>query len=281
MKTSAFLRNTKNPYLFNMFNIQYFFANQHKFKRNPLLHIYNAFIEGLNCQAFLPKYLLIVPNCDIIDAYCPDTPGQTKQLESAISWITRQITSKIEDRKEFFRQAKPGALPPSDSLPTIIWIAMHDWPFRAGDFGLTSCCKFNRGINEVAIKEKNVRVLDPSEKLSFADHFKSWGKLNYAEKLQFWCTINNKLQVFEQAGGRGLNPHYYISDLELQCQVKREQAIHQASLPSTSRADSLNRCRDDECDRDRRHNLANYRRHYARARVSLFEKFTRDSHDKH
>ena len=215
------------------------------------MHIYNAFVEGLNHCAFLPKYLLIVPDRDIIDAYFPDTPGLTKQLESAISWITKSITDKIEVRKTFFRYAKPGTLPISDSLPTIIWIEMHNHPFRAGDFGLVSHTKFNKAINEVAIREKNVRTLDPSENLTFADHFEAWGKLNYAGKLQFWTTVDHHVKLFNQAGGRGLNPRYYISDLELQHRVKCEESNWTVSVPSASSRDApTSSPREDERDCD-------------------------------
>ena len=204
------MNNTQKPFLYRMFNIFYFFTSQLLNNRNILLRVINAFTEGLNRRQFLPRYVIIFLDADLLKFFNTDAQGITRQMETCIKWLAKEMNKLIETRKEQFADIKPGALPSSDDFPTLIWIKVYDRPYTRNNFITENRGKFNRGINEVALREKNCRVMS-IESLGI-QHFNSLGNLNYEGKKQLWREINHQMQDFFRNRTR-LNPRYYMPNL--------------------------------------------------------------------
>ena len=134
------------PYLYDMFNVFYFFTSPLTFGNNTLLRINNAFIEALNRREHLLKYIIVMLDQDLIDMINRFDFGITIQLERAIRWLSTQFERQLNAQKEQLWTMKPGAIPKSDTK--IIWVEMFDHPVR--DPAVNICNKFNRGLNEMA-----------------------------------------------------------------------------------------------------------------------------------
>ena len=124
-------------------------------------------------------------------------------------WLAKQMNKLIEVRKEIFYEKRRGALPHSDDLPTLIWVELFDRPYQRNRFLQENHTKFNRAINEVALHQKNCRIMT-IDSLGIR-HFDLLGKLNYTGKLQLWRDINFQMRMFD-AGKTELNPKYYIAN---------------------------------------------------------------------
>ena len=123
-----------------------------------------------------------------------EAPGLTKQLERCIDWLMKQMTRLIEAHKEQLFRRKQGALPSSDEFPVLIWVELFDKPYQRNQFIQENHNKFNKGVNEVAIKEKNCRVMT-IESLGMR-HYNTLGELNYEGKQQLWRDINYQINNF-------------------------------------------------------------------------------------
>ena len=53
--------------------------------------IINALIEGLNTFEYLPKYLIVIPDLDVIKDVKEFDFGIYKALSAIMNWLTRQI----------------------------------------------------------------------------------------------------------------------------------------------------------------------------------------------
>ena len=124
-----------------------------------MLRVLNTFIEALNRHPYLPQMIIIMLDQDLLSMLDLDVPGLTTQLECCISWLAKQFTREIEARKEKLHSRCPGALPQSDESPTLIWMELYDKPYTRNQFVQENRNKFNRGLNEVALREKNCRIM--------------------------------------------------------------------------------------------------------------------------
>ena len=236
-----------------------------------------------------------------------DEPGFTAQIEHCVSYLSKNFTREIENQKDMLTRRRPGVHIIDDRFPTFILVEMHNRPFQRDDFAQSVCNKLNRGINEMATREKNVRVMDISRSLSFREHFDLWGKLNYNGKLRFWHAIDSQLEQFVNAGYRGLDPRYYsripaaMAPAAISANEPNHSARHVAQPDDCVRGRDRNRgdrAREDRDFEQRRRNRAWYqdnRVHHTSssqrnadsplARVSLFERFqpdfNRDHNDHH
>ena len=208
-KVSVDMNNREVPFLYRMFNIFYFSSSKLSNGRNVLLRVINAFTEGLNRRQHLPKYIIILLDKDILSMLDLDVAGLTKQLERCIAWLAKQMTKLIEARKEKLYKMKQGAVPSSDEFPTLIWVELFDKPYTRNRFIQENRNKFNKGINEVALHEKNCRVT-AIESLGIR-HFTLTGALNYEGKQQLWRDINYQMNNFYKKK-TDLNPRYYIAN---------------------------------------------------------------------
>ena len=66
MKTSAQISKNNIPYLYKYFNVHAFFKLSNGSAEGSLYHIFNALVEGMNKFARFPRFIIFIPDCDII-----------------------------------------------------------------------------------------------------------------------------------------------------------------------------------------------------------------------
>ena len=126
---------------------------------NILAHLLDAFIDGMNRKAILPKHILVMLDRDMINQFEKFDTDFTRQFQCNVKWFATQMDHLLEARKDILQQRRPGALQP-DTYPTIVWIEMFDHPFRSGDPAFDLMNKFNKALNDVATHHKNYRILE-------------------------------------------------------------------------------------------------------------------------
>ena len=173
------------------------------FGNNTLLCINNAFIEALNRQEHLSKYILVILDRDLIDMINCFDFGITVQLERSIKWLGSQFYRHLAARRDQIWNIKLGGISYDDTK--IIWIEMFDCPVI--DPAVNICNKFNKGLNEVAHARKNHHILIVGS-LKNNKHFKRNGKLNYWGKMQFWREVDFHFKQFDRKKTQ-MEPHTF------------------------------------------------------------------------
>ena len=91
LKHGSTVQRKSPPYIYDMYNLFYFFTSPLNFGNNTLLQINNAFIEAINRRDQLPKFIIIVLDCDLIDMINRFDFGITAELEQCVKWLAIQM----------------------------------------------------------------------------------------------------------------------------------------------------------------------------------------------
>ena len=204
MKTSASMLQRQLPFVYERFNVFYFFLAKNSFIQNILVKLHNAVVEGLNRREHLPKYIIFMPDEDFLLSLNHYVFGISWLAGTCVNWITKQIERLLDSRADQLYRAKPGAVFDNTKL---IWIKMISWPEVPATHDkfkvYTLKSKLNQALDDIADKHKQtyvitIRSLDNS-------HFDSNGRLSHEGKVQMWKEIDQIIKRFDRGEIR-LNP---------------------------------------------------------------------------
>ena len=148
--------------------------------------IINALIIGMNENHILPKFLLIIPDTDIIDDVNIYEFGAHKALATNLNWLSKQIEVTIRHKKMLNLENRAGTVSPEDTK--VVYILMikrlEHYPEESK---MAKVCtlrsKFNELINEVAART-NSYVLSVRN-CNKPKHFDHFGNLSSKGKRTF------------------------------------------------------------------------------------------------
>ena len=110
-------------YLIDCYNVKPFYPLNKTLIEESVGRIFNAFMEGLNDNHYLPKLLIVVIDKDIIDDINVFDYGAHKVLKLHINWLMKNIDIALQCRCLQLIEKQPGAVP-YDYWPTIIYVPM-------------------------------------------------------------------------------------------------------------------------------------------------------------
>ena len=84
-------RRVIKPYLADYYNVKGYFYRHSHLMTSATARILNSTTEALNDNQRLPRFLIVAIDKDMINDLQDFEYGSTKNLESLIHWITRQI----------------------------------------------------------------------------------------------------------------------------------------------------------------------------------------------
>ena len=99
MRAKAVAASRDQPYLYQYYNIfGYYLSPLNTTVRVGIARILNAFIEGLNDRDILPKYVIIIPDKDIIAASAPSVfnIGAGTVFDLTLEWLFSQLKKAIK-----------------------------------------------------------------------------------------------------------------------------------------------------------------------------------------
>ena len=183
-------------HLFKQYNIEALVAPQLSQTRSVLSQLFNAFVKALNDFKYLPKYILIMLDKDIIDNIGVYDFGIADTIKDCIKWLLININHYLELHTEDMTGKRPGPIF-STSEPWLIWITMLCRPvdsFAKNVFSLV--CKFNNILETVISGDKRSHIL----KVHIDTHtgnFDRIGNLTNNGQHDFcWC-IDNEMNDFD------------------------------------------------------------------------------------
>ena len=157
-------------YLKDNFTIQAFLSDKYiSNNQNMVSRFQHCFAKGIQDNILLPKYLVIVPDDDLIHYFNYDGQGLTKPYGRLINNIMHEFDKLISVQKEFLpkRSRRPN-------YPSIIWI---EPPLHDNFVNNQEQLKFIRVLNDVAkfhegtVVLKLKKVWDQTDSNLFSSHF--------------------------------------------------------------------------------------------------------------
>ena len=108
------------PYLLKQFNVSGHYMTSGI--ANIINRFINALVELLNKRPKLAKYILIIPDRDIVDKVA-NMDGQSIMLGSITHCIIKQFNTYIQRHRIDLTDKKPGAVIDAEH-PKIIWVSV-------------------------------------------------------------------------------------------------------------------------------------------------------------
>ena len=129
-KMEASIDKKKPPYLHDYYNVQFFCQAPLSSIRSTEARFINSFIKALNGKTKLPKYVLLIPDTDIIQGVVERICdyGFKSVYYEAIDYVMREMNKIVGIRKEDLRSKRTGVL--SNSIePKFIWVTAMKRPY--------------------------------------------------------------------------------------------------------------------------------------------------------
>ena len=205
------------PFLFKQFNVSANYAGLAVRGINRWLY---PFVDMLNTRPKIPKYIIVIPDKDMITNFKANKFNTTMVMGSTIHYIIRQFDILLDRRSQNLLDKKPGAVAPIE-FPHIVWVRMLKRPVPLAEssvFALRG--KFNSVLEEQLLHCKNNSHRIMSIDIRF-DEFDNMGNLTKIGKANFWREVDRAMKKFE-AGDIKLLPRKFIP--------AKAQTAHTANL---------------------------------------------------
>ena len=115
------------PYFYRYYNVETRYQCPMNLNRSILSRLLNCFIELLNKNQHLPRYIFIIIDKDWFETSGIVEFGAQMAITQAVQWWLKEINKFIAIRKDHLYNKKPGTLS-SSSEPRLIWVAMIKRP---------------------------------------------------------------------------------------------------------------------------------------------------------
>ena len=203
MRSEATNLHKPVPYIFDYYNPRTYFTNPKNDSKSVMARILNSIAKGLNANSKLPKYVLVVPDKDLLSCIPKNYSerGMEHLMYECIKFMITEINKLFDARKDAIRNKKAGAM--STSLePRIIWVSMISrTPARIAmtdDLEVYFYRKnFNEILNEQILKDQYSHFINITSVDNYTDFDRS-GLLSAAGKLQFWREVIDSLKKFDR-----------------------------------------------------------------------------------
>ena len=197
MKTTAKIKNATPPYLHEMYNVTGAFTNPLSPIQPTIARMFNALVGALNDTHHLPKYIVVIPDMDILSTIDYYDHGVKELIEDNVRWLLKNMAKAVLRRYEDLHTKRPGSFL---ELPKFIWLKMlarpitdiielkHVWSLKS---------KFNRVLDNFTSIEKymDTMLLDNMEELAY---FNQYGNLTGTGKNQFWIRLNTQFRKLDK-----------------------------------------------------------------------------------
>ena len=156
--------------------------------------IVNEVIKALNEEWYLPRFIIIMPDKDLIEEVNFGGFGCKIVFEVILSWMAKEINNALEMRRDDLRYKRAGSVDP-DVSTSVVWIEMPTRPFIKTDrgFGFAQRHTFNKTLKTITDKFGSMSsiALDIPEDRSTFD---ITGNLSAKGKKTFWKQLNRSIR---------------------------------------------------------------------------------------
>ena len=157
---------------------------------NPLVSIVNCFAEALNRFHLLPRFVVIIPDQDIIRAINYFDYRISKIIQRCIEWMVKELDRFIAARKDELTKKQPGAV--VNLEPKVIWLKMLDRPGTSRIMSIRE--KFNAILEETLFKYHQTYI---AEMKLEGMHFDPNNNLFPTGQVCYWRELDSILKAFD------------------------------------------------------------------------------------
>ena len=235
LNNSASSKNCTPPYLFQQYNVKPFYNVKTSAARG-LACLLNPLLEALNEQARLPKYIIMIPDKDIIVETKSYGFGASYILASAIYFLIRQMEMLLKRCRIDLKDKNRGAVI-QENYPKIIWSRMLKRPNQVSLLGQSKTIvlrgRFNTILEECLFEgPDNLHLI--SIEVDEAD-FDLTGFLTSTGKETFWKEMDHGFKKFD-LGEIKLLPRGNNSNKAIQKNKHADQSCHASCSHSLDRS---------------------------------------------
>ena len=98
LRTDALKNDTASPYLFSNYNVSTFTTNDKRMK-NPMVKIVNGLVEAFNKYHTMPRFIIVMPDWDILKFINFYEFGVSKIIGTMMVWLVEAIADAIDGKK--------------------------------------------------------------------------------------------------------------------------------------------------------------------------------------
>ena len=192
---------TSHLYVEDYFNVQ-FCIDESAGTQLAMARMINALIAAVNkSDASPPKYLVVLPDKDILTDLCSDNIEKVdnRAIMTVTNWFVCQINSVIRRKKIDLYDCKPGAL--SGFSTRIIFGRMIR---RIGNFSNKKTAllcslrpRFNDSLNDAVAKINQYIMTMIINSCNTYEHFDHAGNLSIKGKQDLWSEVDELVQKFD------------------------------------------------------------------------------------
>ena len=181
-------KNREIPYLYEYFDVHSFYPilgdRLNRSGGNPIIRMYNSFMEAINTFNKLPKYIIVVFDYNFIKEV------DTKQdIDLMLLWLMKEIMKNIEIRKD--QLPKKAIDPVSPKLVFTKMLPMSQQMDQTNQFKAKRRL-FNKSLEEIVSRIKQIACLNIDAIIPFKrEHYSlTTGLLSEIGYQIFWEQLN-------------------------------------------------------------------------------------------
>ena len=184
--------------MYQFYNITAYYSNQGN--QEVITRLLNSFIEGLNSKKYLPRYVIMCPDLDIVKGTEFDY-GANIIFKTTLRCLFDQLNKVINGRRMDLTFKRPVAMS-SSFEPRLIWIKMigrPDYNDKAMKTSMILRPKFNKVLDELVSKERHMHIMniDIFEEDESLNLFKPTNNLTHEGKCVYWRQVDLQLKMLE------------------------------------------------------------------------------------
>ena len=194
IKVDATTKKRDPPYIYENYNI-YAWYKPIKDCTQCMVRIFNSFVEGLNSRAFCPKYMLIIPDEDILDC------KSGLYVEDQLEWLYTSINKAITHRRDDLKWKRPGSMS-SSFEPRVIWVEPICRPINNKNAKMINRRhqRFISNLHKIVKAEHYMYalLLKEFEVDTYDNYFNPRSNLSTEGKLKFWHSLDCTMKKFDK-----------------------------------------------------------------------------------
>ena len=214
------------PYLFDYYNILECTSNlTATSEKSSIAKIYNNMMERINEKHLLPRFIVVMPDWNILQEIKFDDYGVSKIIANNIEWLVFEIESAIARKKKELSKIRKGTV--AFSEPKVVWLKMIARPLPSRVLALRR--KFNVILEETLCNTDGMRIIDVQDSIKRM-HFDHSNKLTSDGRIAYWRAVDQHMKKLDQH-----KEEYYptpvVSEAQKQAQEDKEPKFWLPKLP--------------------------------------------------
>ena len=152
-------------------------------------------VKALNDAKKLPRFVVVIPDWDILKYADHNTYGIDKVLNRVLIWMLMNMSRAVDMRKDQLYRVKHGAVTAAE--PKFIWVKMLQ-RMPSSDKVLMVRSKFNWMLETLLVDRKHHYVIDINPILWDHEYFNNLNDLNNDGLILFWKEIDECIHLFDK-----------------------------------------------------------------------------------